>query len=343
MTKAFISGCSGLKLTPNEAAFFKDADPWGLILFKRNCDTPDQIADLVAGFRDTVGRADAPVLIDQEGGRVRRLRPPNWPDYPPQGIFGDLYVIDPEKGLRAAWLCARLMAHDLLSIGITVDCLPLLDLRLPETVDAIGDRAYGADPDVVAILGRAACEGLLAGGVLPVIKHLPGHGRARVDSHLELPRISASRQELETADFRPFQALSDQALAMTAHLLYEAIDPDRPATHSPEIIGEIIRKEIGFDGCLMSDDISMKALGGDMRQRAALSFAAGCDLVLHCNGEMAEMDAVAAAAPELSGRALQRCDKALAARTTPQGDFDIEAARKEFEELIGVAPVGAAV
>ncbi|MBD1546293.1 beta-N-acetylhexosaminidase [Roseibium aggregatum] len=338
MIKAFISGCSRAALTPEETAFFREENPWGLILFRRNCEAPDQVAGLVASFRDAVGRSDAPVLIDQEGGRVQRLRPPNWPSYPTAGTFGTLYEKDRQCGMRAAWLGARLIAHDLLALGITVDCLPLLDLRLAETVDAIGDRAYSSDPETVAALGRATCEGLLAGGVLPVIKHLPGHGRAKVDSHLELPRISASRQELSQADFLPFKALADMPLAMTAHLLYLEIEPQHPATQSPTIIQDIIRGEIGFDGCLMSDDISMKALGGDMRERAALSFAAGCDLVLHCNGDMAEMKAVADAAPALQGKSLQRCDEALAKRKQPDAGFDPFAAREEFDELLSDVP-----
>jgi len=341
MIKAFISGCSGAALTPEETAFFREENPWGLILFRRNCETPEQVAKLVSSFRQAVRRADAPVLIDQEGGRVQRLRPPHWPSYPPAGSFGALYELDRPRGRRAAWLGARLIAHDLLALGITVDCLPLLDLRRAETVDAIGDRAYSNDPADVADLGRAACEGLMAGGVLPVIKHLPGHGRARVDSHLELPRISAARSDLTRADFLPFKDLSDMPLAMTAHLLYGDIDPEQPATQSATIIDEIIRGEIGFYGCLMSDDISMKALGGDMRKRAALSFAAGCDLVLHCNGDMAEMKAVAGAAPVLQGRPLQRCSRALAMRSEPEAGFDAVAAREEFDELLSDVPARA--
>ncbi|WP_346897485.1 beta-N-acetylhexosaminidase [uncultured Roseibium sp.] len=338
MIKAFISGSSGTALTPEETAFFREENPWGLILFRRNCAAPDQVADLVVSFREAVGRPDAPVLIDQEGGKVRRLRPPHWPSYPPAGTFGTLYENDRQCGRRAAWLGARLIAHDLLSLGITVDCLPLLDLRLAETVDAIGNRAYSGDPATVADLGRVACEGLMAGGVLPVIKHLPGHGRALVDSHLTLPRIQASHEELSEADFLPFKDLSDMPLAMTAHLLYAGIEPEHPATQSHRIIQEIIRGEIGFDGCLMSDDISMKALGGDMRERAALSFAAGCDLVLHCNGDMAEMKAVAEAAPALQGTSLQRCDEALAMRKQPDAGFDPLAAREEFDELLSGVP-----
>ncbi|WP_417673997.1 beta-N-acetylhexosaminidase [Roseibium sp.] len=338
MIKAFICGSSGTTLTPEETTFFQEENPWGLILFRRNCNAPVQVAGLVASFREAVGRSDAPVLIDQEGGRVQRLRPPNWPSYPPAGTFGTLYDKDRQYGTRAAWLGARLIAHDLLKLGITVDCLPLLDLWLAETVDAIGDRAYSNDPETVAALGRAACEGLMAGGVLPVVKHLPGHGRALVDSHLELPRISASRQELSQADFLPFKALADMPLAMTAHLLYTEIEPEHPATQSRTIIRDIIRDEIGFEGCLMSDDISMKALGGDMRERAALSFAAGCDLVLHCNGDMAEMKAVAKAAPVLQGKSRQRCEEALARRKQPEADFDPLAAREEFEALLSDVP-----
>lgn len=333
MTKAFISGCSGYELLPEEEAFFRSEDPWGLILFRRNCGDPGQLAKLVASFRAAVGRSDAPVLIDQEGGRVQRLRPPNWPSFPPANRFGYLYGEDPRRARKAAFLGARLIAHELLDLGITVDCLPLLDICYPDTVDAIGDRAYSNDPDIVADLGRASYDGLLAGGVLPVIKHLPGHGRALVDSHLELPRVRASCDELEE-DYRPFRALVDAPLAMTAHLLYEAVDGDLPATQSPRVIQDVIRKEIGFSGCLMSDDISMKALGGDMRERASACFAAGCDIVLHCNAEMSEMKAVASATPELAGVACERCEAALALRMDPAPGFDALAAHAEFARLI---------
>lgn len=333
MTKAFISGCSGYELLPEEKAFFRSEDPWGLILFRRNCGDPEQLATLVASFRAAVGRPDAPVLIDQEGGRVQRLRPPNWPSFPSAKRFGDLYGEDPQRARKAAFLGARLIAHELLALGITVDCLPLLDICYPDTVDAIGDRAYSDDPDIVADLGRATYDGLLDGGVLPVIKHLPGHGRALVDSHLELPRVRATRDELEE-DYRPFRALVDAPLAMTAHLLYEAVDGDLPATQSARVIQDIIRKEIGFSGCLMSDDISMKALGGDMRERAAACFAAGCDIVLHCNAEMSEMKAVASATPELAGTASERCEAALALRADPPPGFDASAAQEEFARLM---------
>lgn len=333
MTKAFISGCSGYELLPEEVAFFRSEDPWGLILFRRNCGDPEQLATLVTSFRAAVGRSNAPVLIDQEGGRVQRLRPPCWPSFPPAKRFGDLYEKDPRRARRAAFLGARLIAHELFSLGITVDCLPLLDMCFEDTIDAIGDRAYSSEPDIVADLGRAAYGGLLEGGVLPVIKHLPGHGRAGVDSHLELPRIRAGRDELEE-DYRPFRAFSDAPLAMTAHLLYEAIDGDLPATQSRDVIQGIIRNEIGFHGCLMSDDISMKALGGDMHERAAACFAAGCDIVLHCNAEMPEMTAVAIAAPELAGEAYARCEAALALRKDPAPGFDVSAGHDEFARLI---------
>lgn len=333
MTKAFISGCAGLELTPEERTFFREQDPWGLILFRRNIDTPAQVKALCDDFRRCVGRSDAPILVDQEGGRVQRLGPPHWPAYPPGGVFGDLYRQDKETGKRAARLGARLIAHDLLSLGITVNCLPLLDLRLPDMSEIIGDRSYSADPEEVADLGRAVCDGLLDGGVLPVIKHLPGHGRAKVDSHLELPRISASAQEMSGTDFKPFVALSDIGLAMTAHILYEDLDPAAPATQSAQVIQDVIRGELGFNGCLMSDDISMKALDGEMSDRALSSYAAGCDLVLHCNGDMAEMAAVAAAAPVLTGLPLERCARALSERK-PATPFDETKAREEFARLI---------
>ncbi|WP_417670476.1 beta-N-acetylhexosaminidase [Roseibium sp.] len=335
MTKAFVSGCAGLALSEAETGFLSREDPWGLILFRRNCDTPDQVRALVQDFRNAVGRDDAPVLIDQEGGRVQRLRPPHWPKYPPQQVFGDLYRSDPTRGRNAARLGARLIAHDLHELGITVNCLPLLDVQFPQTVDAIGDRAYADRADVIEDLGRETCEGLLAGGVLPVLKHLPGHGRATVDSHLELPRVGASRADLEQVDFLPFERLRNYPLAMTAHILFEDIDPNTPATQSREIIETVIRGRIGFSGCLMSDDISMKALGGNMRERCEATFAAGCDLVLHCNGELDQMQAVADVAPRLSGLTQLRCRQALVALKEPDPSFDVERVRAEFRMLLG--------
>ncbi|MCY1707505.1 beta-N-acetylhexosaminidase [Pannonibacter sp. SL95] len=341
MTKAFISGCAGLELTDDERAFFRAEDPFGLILFGRNCQSPEQIAALSADFRSVVGRPDAPVLIDQEGGRVMRLKPPLWPNYPSGRSYGLLYELDAAAGLRAAFLGARLIAADLLAIGITMDCLPVLDVLYPETVAAIGNRSYGPDPEMVAALGMAAAEGLLAGGVLPVMKHIPGHGRAQVDSHLDLPRITAPLEDILARDVAPFRAYSKAPFGMTAHLLYEAIDPSAPATQSALIVERIIRGEIGFDGALMSDDLSMQALGGSLGERAEKTHAAGVDLVLHCNGDMDEMRQVAAATPELSGRALERCLAGLALRKDPAPGFDRAVARAEFDALMARVEVTA--
>ncbi|GAB2187031.1 beta-N-acetylhexosaminidase [Roseibium sp. LAB1] len=335
MTKAFVSGCAGPTLTRSEIDFFRTEDPWGLILFARNIETPEQVRNLTEAFREAVGRADAPVLVDQEGGRVQRLKPPHWPRYPAPKTYGDLYNRDATSGQRAAWLAGRLIADDLYQVGITVDCVPCLDVRFPDTVDAIGDRALSQDADVVALLGETMANGAMAGGVLPVIKHIPGHGRARVDSHLELPRVEAALSSLESVDFRPFKALSHVSLGMTAHIVYEGIDPDTAGTQSRKIIQEIIRGEIGFDGCLMSDDISMKALGGSFEDRSGKIIEAGCDIVLHCNGDMEEMIAVAKVVPELAGEARRRCDKALSGLQVPDPEFDRLAATEEFQTLTG--------
>ncbi len=339
MIKAFISGCAGTSLSAAEQAFFKEHNPWGLILFARNVDSPDQVRELTRTFRDAVGRADAPVLVDQEGGRVQRLRPPHWRKYPASKLFGDLYKTDEAAGKRAAFLGAQLIAADLSEVGITIDCLPCLDVRFPDTVDAIGDRALSDDPETVAILGREMINGAIAGGVLPVIKHIPGHGRAKVDSHLELPRVTVDKNALEAVDFLPFKALADISLGMTAHLLYESIDPENPGTQSSAVINGIIRDEIGFDGCLMSDDISMKALGGDVSSRSKKIWDAGCDVVLHCNGDMMEMQAVADAAPDLAGRSLERCNLALAGYKPLEKGFDADKAWAEFKSLTGWAGV----
>ncbi len=308
--RAFIVGCSGLEITPDERAFFRDADPWGFILFKRNIDSPEQVRALTASLREIIGREDAPILIDQEGGRVQRMGPPHWRRYPPGRAYGRMGPDGSKEEM--ARLGARLIAHDLLSVGINVDCLPVLDVPAPGAHDIIGDRAYAGDPRQVAVLGRAAAEGLLDGGVLPVIKHIPGHGRARADSHEALPVVDASRQELEAVDFEPFRALADMPLGMSAHVVYTAIDPENPATTSRTVIDEIIRGWIGFEGLLMSDDLSMKALSGTLRERAAAALSAGCDVALHCNGKLEEMQAVAEAAPVLSGTSRQRAERALA-------------------------------
>ena len=267
--RALILGCAATELGSEERSFFRDADPWGFILFKRNIGSPGagQRAS-TAALRETVGRADAPVLIDQEGGRVQRMGPPHWPAYPPGRAFGRLGPDDALVARAVAWLGARLIAHDLRAVGITVDCLPVLDVPVRGAHDIIGDRAYGDDPRTVSILGRAAAEGLLAGGVLPVIKHMPGHGRAVADSHEQLPVVEASREELEAHDFPPFRALADMPLAMTAHVVYAAIDALNPATTSRRVMAEVIRGHLGFDGLVMSDDLSMKALSGGFRERA---------------------------------------------------------------------------
>jgi beta-N-acetylhexosaminidase len=304
--RAFIAGCAGPVLSPDECAFLKEARPWGLILFKRNVESPDQVRALTSHFRDLLG-ADAAVLVDQEGGRVQRLNQPHWPVYPPAAAFGRLS----ERAERFAALGARLIAEDLRAVGIDVDCLPVLDTPAPGAHQIIGDRAYADDPAGVARLGRAAALGLMAGGVMPVMKHIPGHGRALADSHLELPRVKASREELET-DFAPFRANADLPAAMTAHVVYEALDPLHPATQSREVVENIVRGEIGFDGLLMTDDLSMKALDGRFFERAARAFGAGVDLALHCNGDLAEAGAVAQAAPMLAGAALDRVERARA-------------------------------
>lgn len=309
--RAFICGCSGPVLTRDEIRFLEDAAPWGLILFARNVEDPDQIRALIAEFRAAVGW-EAPVLIDQEGGRVQRLCPPRWRAYPPAAHFGVLHAIDERAAEEAARLNARLIGRDLALLGITVDCLPVLDLRLPETHAVIGERAYHSDPRRVAALGRATCEGLRAAGVVPVVKHIPGHGRATADSHLELPEVMADARTLRREDFEPFRRLADMPVAMTAHIVYKAFDPQRPATLSAAIIGEVIRGEIGFEGLLMSDDLSMGALTGSVRARADALFKAGCDMALHCNGRLDEMAAVAEAAPPLAGQRARRAAAALA-------------------------------
>jgi beta-N-acetylhexosaminidase len=328
---AAILGCSGPILTPEERTFFRRVKPWGFILFKRNVETPDQVRALVDALRDTVGRADAPVLIDQEGGRVQRLGPPHWSRYPPGRAFGDLSGNDPLVRREITRLGARLMAHDLAALGVNVDCVPVLDVPDPSGHEIIGDRAYGKTAEEVALLGRAAAEGLIAGGILPVIKHIPGHGRAMADSHLELPVVDASFEELDGRDFAPFRVLSDMPMAMTAHVIYSAIDRKRPATTSRKVMRRVVRGAIGFDGLVMSDDLSMKALSGDFAERAADSRSAGCDVVLHCNGDMAEMKPVVKGAGELRGRAATRAKAALARLARAPEPFDAAEARARFD------------
>ena len=333
--RAVVLGCAGESLSGFEQDFFASADPLGFILFRRNCSSPGQVFALVGSLRECVGRADAPILIDQEGGRVARLRPPHWRLYPSAAQLA--FVADPFAE-RAVRLGSRLIADDLHRLGITVDCLPVLDVPAVDADPVIGDRAYGSEPGRVARLARAACEGLLEGAVLPVIKHVPGHGRARIDSHYACPVVNTGRDKLARTDFSPFRALAGMPWAMTAHIIYAAIDPAVPATLSPRVIGEVIRGEIGFDGVLISDDLSMRALGFGLRDRTLGALAAGCDLVLHCNGDPAEMEEVAAAAGPTSPLAMMRLARGEAMRRRSANGFDREQAEAEFDALLAGAP-----
>lgn len=314
--KSLIAGCSGPELTTGEAAFFREARPCGLILFARNCVSRPQISRLVKTAQDSVGQKIF-VLIDQEGGRVQRMAPPEWRAYPAARRFSRLYAGNPDEGLEAARLISRLMAQDLHEVGINVDCLPVLDVPAADAHDIIGDRAYADDAETISILGRAAAEGLMEGGVLPVVKHVPGHGRAKADSHKDLPVIDASLEDLEAIDFKPFRALNDMPLAMTAHVVLTALDQSAPATTSAHIMSEVIRKRIGFSGLVMSDDLDMAALTGLPAERASAVISAGCDVALHCSGILADMQVVADALPELAGRSLERFEAALARLTEP--------------------------
>lgn len=334
--KAMILGCSGLTLTDEEIALYKAERPWGFILFGRNIGDAQQITDLVASMRAAVGRADAPVLIDQEGGRVQRIRPPLLQSYPNAQALGEIYRQDREKGLRAAWLMSRLHAFDLMKFGINVDCLPVLDVPVEGASNVIGNRAYGFDPATVAAMGQAAADGLKAGGMLPIMKHIPGHGRGLVDSHHELPVVDVSIEDLDAHDFVPFRALNRELMAMSAHLVFTAIDAERPATTSPKVINEIIRGRIGFDGLLISDDSSMNALKGTLGERAANIVAGGCDIVLHCNGVMSEMLEVVKEVPVLSGKALERVRAVEAGFPAADGSDEV-ALRDEFNAMLAVA------
>lgn len=324
-----ILGCSGLVLTEEERAFFAEVRPWGFILFRRNTDSPDQVLALTQALRDAVGNPDAPILIDQEGGRVQRLGPPHWAKYPPGRAYLEA-AGDPVAARELVRLGARLMAHDLKAVGITVDCLPVLDVPVPGAHDIVGDRAYAGDPDTVSLLGRAAAEGLLAGGVLPVIKHMPGHGRAFSDSHKELPVVHADLATLDGWDFAPFKALSDMPMAMTAHVVFDAIDRKRPATTSKKAI-RMMREHLGFGGLIVSDDLSMKALSGSLADRAKAALKAGCDVVLHCNGDMAEMESVAEGVGKLKGASRRRAEAALARIVHTPEPLDTVAARARLD------------
>lgn len=334
--KAMILGCAGSELTTEEVALYGQEQPWGFILFARNLKEKNQILDLVASMREAVGRPNAPVLIDQEGGRVQRIRAPIAESYPSGAVLGEVYARDRQQGLRAAWLMSRLHAFDLMQLGINVNCLPVLDVVVPDGTPAIGNRSYGGNAATVAALGKAAAEGLKAGGMLPVMKHMPGHGRALVDSHHDLPVVSASVDELDAHDFLPFVEMKDELMAMSAHIVFTAIDPHNPATTSRKVIDEVIRGHIGFDGLLLSDDSSMKALKGTLGERAANIVAGGCDIVLHCNGVMDEMKQVVGQVPLLSGKSLQRA-LAVEAGFGPVDEGREADLRAEFWSLIPTA------
>jgi beta-N-acetylhexosaminidase len=336
MTKAFITGIAGITLTAAERDFIAAERPLGFILFKRNVETPAQVTSLIGELRKAVGRPEAPVLIDQEGGRVQRLAPPHWPVYPAGAVFSRLYDIDSALGLKAARLSARLIGDDLDQLGITVDCLPLADVPVVGADAVIGDRAYGTEPAKVAAIARAVTEGLEDGGILPVLKHIPGHGRAMADTHFRLPTVDTDKNELERTDFAAFQPLSDLPMAMTAHVVFSAFDAAHPATTSATMIAQVIRGVIGFQGLLMSDDVSMNALAGSVAERTRAIVAAGCDMVLHCNGKLDEMREVAQNTPQLSGPAKVRADAALASRRAAR-PFDRTAARSELDALIAQA------
>lgn len=328
-----IFGCAGPRLSAEEARFFAAAQPFGFILFGRNCADPEQVQALVAACRSAVGRADAPVLIDQEGGRVARLSPPHWRKTPAARVFGELYEHNRQAAISAAEANARLIAAELGPLGIDVDCTPVLDVPAKDGHEIIGDRAFATDPATVIALGRAVCAGLAAGGVLPVVKHIPGHGRARADSHHDLPVVEAPLAELRAVDFAPFAGLADAPLAMTAHVLYTAIDAERPASTSARVIGDIIRGEIGFQGMLISDDIGMKALSGDFAARTQACLTAGCDVVLHCSGAMAEMVEVAEAAGPLGEKAAARYDAARRVARAAAGPINVAAERARLDAL----------
>ena len=332
-----VLGCSGERLTASERDFFAAADPVGFILFRRNCSSPDQVRDLVGSLRGCVGRADAPVLIDQEGGRVARLGPPHWRRYPSAARLASLP--DPSAA-TAARLGARLIADDLARLGITVNCLPVVDIPAAAADPVIGDRAYGNDTERVTRLAGAVCAGLLDGAVLPVLKHIPGHGRARIDSHHACPLVEASYEALANTDLAPFRALAEMPWAMTAHIVFSAIDPSAPATLSSRVVAEIIRGEIGFNGVLVSDDLSMRALGGGLGERARQALAAGCDLALHCNGDPGEMEEVVAGARPISPLTVARLRRGEARRLhSAVNGFNRAEAEAKFDALLAGAPI----
>ena len=334
--KPVIYGLSGLALTDDERAFYKDADPAGYILFKRNVESRAQVRALTDSLRELSGRDDVPILIDQEGGKVQRMQPPEWPQFPAGPAFDALYDVAPMTAIEAARANAQATALMLSEVGINVDCWPLLDVSQPDTTDAIAIRALGHEPMRVAAMGKAIMEGLRAGGVVGVVKHMPGHGRSLLDTHHQLPTVTASEEELEI-DLAPFKALADAPMGMTSHIVFQAWDPERPATLSPVIVEQIIRGKIGFDGLLMTDDIDMKALSGTAGEKAAGAIAAGCDLVLDCWGRMEEMAEIAELLNDMPARSRARLDRAMATirGRTPEGDFAELIAKRD--ELLALA------
>ncbi len=340
MRSAFITGLAGEVITDGERALLRAARPAGLILFARNCLAPNQIKRLIGDAKSAIGFDDTLVLIDQEGGRVRRLRPPQWRDLPSASAYAARYASDPARAVQAARQVARLTAQDLRALDINTNCAPVVDVPVPDAHDIIGDRAYGTTWEQITALGRAVGEGYMAGGVVPVIKHIPGHGRANADSHLELPVVATGRQELEASDFAPFHALRDMPAAMTAHVVFTAIDARAPASTSVHVTEDVIRGKIGFDGFLMSDDLGMKALSGPFIERAAAVIRAGSDVALHCGGDLDEMEAVAAGVPALQGASLRRFERCIEVtrRMTP---FDQAAAEAALVDVIAHAAVSA--
>jgi beta-N-acetylhexosaminidase len=333
MLAAFITGLAGLTLSLNERAFLSASRPAGVILFARNCDSPEQVRRLVAEAKSAIGDDRVLVLIDQEGGRVQRLKPPHWRALPSGAVFAQMFAVNPNKALAAARDISRLTANDLRALGISCNCAPVLDVPVAGSHDVIGDRAYGVEPAQVAALGWATAAGLMDGGVLPVIKHIPGHGRARADSHLELPVVDTPLEVLMETDFEPFRLLQDMPAAMTAHVVYTSIDPQHPASTSQRVTSRIIRGHIGFDGLLISDDLSMKALSGTIASRADAVLKSGSDLALHCNGDSAEMDQVAGAVPMLEGRALARFERAYGI-TRQHQPFSLAAAEAQLADVM---------
>ena len=335
--QATIFGLSGPRLTSAEATFFRDVNPWAFILFARNIETPKQVKTLTQALKDCVGR-DALIFIDQEGGRVQRLRPPHWNNYRPAKDFAALYSVNPNLARRAVYLQMRLIGDDLYKLGITANCAPVLDIPVEGADDIISDRAYGDDPKSVIPLAHAVMAGLTASGVAPVIKHIPGHGRATVDSHKALPRIKTGLQQLELTDFVPFNALSDAPMAMTAHAVYDALDPKHPATISRKAIYNFIRARFGFDGILMSDDLDMKALSGTLRERTEHVLRAGCDIALQCSGKLPDMVEVATGARAMSATSLIRAKLAENCAGTPR-EFDRSDAESELEAAFAESAV----